>query len=527
MIEKEIKSRIIHKHDTEENWLKAVNFIPKKGELIIYDIDSIHIIERFKIGDGVNYVSDLPFQESNIKNLQDGVGENSLQQTGNGAISESSIALGESSSAGSKGYKIIESFTNNGSGMVSFKLNTVEGLEGGYNCTLRVANEYTQGITIISVDFENNIVTLYGVPEDASYDTSADDDSTHTIRNYITIQEHPELGDIDVAHTAFAAGFNTYAQGRESFAIGRDTKAIGQYGFATGRDNISAYAAFTSGRKNEAIGDYSHVEGYDNTAYGHSAHAEGRENTAAAIYTHVEGYNNTVGGEISHAEGRDGIAMGANSHVEGKGSMAMGMNSHAEGEETHANGQSSHSEGYFTTAGEMGAHAEGASTSAIGNGSHAEGISTRTDGRASHAEGSGTIASGEAQHVQGKYNIEDTTSAFIIGNGTSSKRSNALMLDWDGNLRIAGQLQDMNGNNLLGGGGGSGSAGLSAYEVALKNGFEGSEEEWLVSLKGDKGDKGDKGEDGYTPIKGTDYWTEEDKAEIKSYVDEAILGGSW
>lgn len=33
--------------------------------------------------------------------------------------------------------------------------------------------------------------------------------------------------------------------------------------------------------------------------------------------------------------------------------------------------------------------------------------------------------------------------------------------------------------------------------------------------------------DGYTPQKGIDYWTDEDKAEIKSYVDEAILGGEW
>lgn len=32
--------------------------------------------------------------------------------------------------------------------------------------------------------------------------------------------------------------------------------------------------------------------------------------------------------------------------------------------------------------------------------------------------------------------------------------------------------------------------------------------------KGDKGDKGDPGEAGHTPIKGTDYWTEADKAEI-------------
>lgn len=29
------------------------------------------------------------------------------------------------------------------------------------------------------------------------------------------------------------------------------------------------------------------------------------------------------------------------------------------------------------------------------------------------------------------------------------------------------------------------------------------------------------------PVKGTDYWTEADKAEIKTYVEDAILGGAW
>lgn len=35
------------------------------------------------------------------------------------------------------------------------------------------------------------------------------------------------------------------------------------------------------------------------------------------------------------------------------------------------------------------------------------------------------------------------------------------------------------------------------------------------------------GADGKTPVRGTDYWTEADKTEIKAYVDEAILGGAW
>ena len=32
------------------------------------------------------------------------------------------------------------------------------------------------------------------------------------------------------------------------------------------------------------------------------------------------------------------------------------------------------------------------------------------------------------------------------------------------------------------------------------------------------------GTDGYTPVKGTDYWTTEDKAEIQSYIDSQIGG---
>lgn len=41
------------------------------------------------------------------------------------------------------------------------------------------------------------------------------------------------------------------------------------------------------------------------------------------------------------------------------------------------------------------------------------------------------------------------------------------------------------------------------------------------------GADGQNGVDGKTPVRGTDYWTDADKAEIKSYVDDAILGGAW
>ena len=44
---------------------------------------------------------------------------------------------------------------------------------------------------------------------------------------------------------------------------------------------------------------------------------------------------------------------------------------------------------------------------------------------------------------------------------------------------------------------------------------------------GFQGPSGKDGEDGYTPVRGTDYWTESDIAEIKTYVDETILNGAW
>lgn len=38
--------------------------------------------------------------------------------------------------------------------------------------------------------------------------------------------------------------------------------------------------------------------------------------------------------------------------------------------------------------------------------------------------------------------------------------------------------------------------GKSAYEVAVAQGFDGTVDEWLASLKGEKGEKGDKGDTG-------------------------------
>lgn len=67
MSEKFLNSRIINKHDSADNWSKATNFVPKQGELIVYDIDDNYNYERIKIGDGVQNVNVLPFVDDALR----------------------------------------------------------------------------------------------------------------------------------------------------------------------------------------------------------------------------------------------------------------------------------------------------------------------------------------------------------------------------------------------------------------------------------------------------------------------------
>ncbi len=63
------------------------------------------------------------------------------------------------------------------------------------------------------------------------------------------------------------------------------------------------------------------------------------------------------------------------------------------------------------------------------------------------------------------------------------------------------------------GGSMGGENGKSAYEIALEKGFEGSEDQWLETLRGAAG---------HTPVKGLDYFTEADKAELVNCVVAAL-----
>lgn len=227
-------------------------------------------------------------------------------------------------------------------------------------------------------------------------------------------------------------------------------------------DYIVGSRSFVLGTYCAASEQDAHAEGYGTYATGQQSHAEGTSTEAIGAASHAEGKSTSASGNCSHAEGEDTDATGRRSHAEGYMSEASGAVSHAEGYNATALGNYSHAEGRDTNANEEYAHAEGRETTASGKNSHAEGYKTQATATNAHAEGSGSVASGISSHAQnsyttaaanyqtaiGKYNVADTVDAsgngayaLIVGNGTANNaRSNALTVDWNGNVVAAGGL---------------------------------------------------------------------------------------
>lgn len=192
-------------------------------------------------------------------------------------------------------------------------------------------------------------------------------------------------------------------------------------------------------------------------------------------------YNKALG-IYSHAEGEGTIASGDWSHAEGINTIASRSSSHAEGRHTTASGSCSHAECNATTASGNYSHAEGDDTTASGTGSHAEGYMSIASGEHSHAEGSNTTASSRNQHTQGIHNIEDAENkyAHIVGNGkSSSRRSNAHTLDWNGigwyqgGLQVGGNAQDDGAKTVMANG---------DTEIILSSSTEGSTKQFKLTV---------------------------------------------
>lgn len=385
-MEKEIFGRLKLNINTPEYW-EALTEAPLKGEMIIYQGDESSPTPRIKIGDGITLAKDLPF----VISAKASSGNNSSVEgnvENNAALGEYSRAEGDTTTAGSLGFRIIGKDAEN-------KFYIVEDEDG-------LANQLSAG-DVFSVSFTNNY-DLYGtitnieVLEDISHitvDNFVDDnlviEPTRT-QNIIRVPAKPEVGYFDAAPCSHAEGKETIASGYASHAEGYATQAVGRYAHAEGQKTTASYSAHAEGAGTKALGDISHAEGNGAQALGRNAHAEG--------------YKTTASGENSHTEGGSTKAMGQSSHAEGQGTQATGIGSHAEGYKNLAKGDYS----------------------------HVEGKDNNVYANSAHIEGRGSI-----KDTKGKY-------AHILGIGEYDEndvlitRKNGHTIDWNGNAWFAGEV---------------------------------------------------------------------------------------
>ena len=158
--------------------------------------------------------------------------------------------------------------------------------------------------------------------------------------------------------------------------------------------------------------------------YGDGLNPSGLVATAPYYTLGDRSSNNSAVGNYSVSVGHANVATGFCAYVEGWGNDSTGLASHAEGHNSDA----------------------------IGNYSHAGGFGGYASGEGSFSSGFNTRAESDYQTVIGKYNTPDSnnTYCFIIGNGRSSApyTSNALTVDWSGNL-IARGGATLNGNTSI------------------------------------------------------------------------------
>ncbi|RZA35069.1 MAG: hypothetical protein EOP92_12420 [Lysobacteraceae bacterium] len=317
------------------------------------------------------------------------------------------------------------------------------------------------------------------------------------------------------------------ASGGYSNAFGVGNQAEAWYSTAVGFRNVAAGGSGSTavGYSNDALGGYSTAMGYDNRATRLGSAAMGYFNAANGPSSIAMGSSNIAYGEYSSAIGFFARTGGARSVVvsgwydrDGDGTFEFDMDTDGDGfldtssETSSASGTS--------------AVALGTGVTAMGEASAALGVNATANADYSVAVGFGavadreyTISVGSAAQMNQIVNLapgtedEDAVNlsqlyplATALGGGASYaggiftaptyiiQASNYTNIG-SAFTAVDNALTDIN-QRIVNAGGVQGERGLSAYEVAVSNGFAGTENDWLQSLGGAQGPTGPTGPEG-------------------------------
>ncbi len=335
---------------------------------------------------------------------------------------------------------------------------------------------------------------------------------------------------------ATASGPNATATGEQSQASGPNSTATGAYATAAGNGAVAI------GVQANASGDNAQASGTNAQASGQNSVAIGQAANAAAVSTIAIGTSSFAGGEDAVAVGAQAVATGVKSLAQGVQaqasgdlSMSLGYFSRSRGNASIAQGSSAEANADHAVAIGTSAVADAFQSLALGVGAEARAQDCVALGSHSRCWASDEVSVGSTYEDGGQStrritNVRAGTSdtdvanlgqvrqaaqalgggaTFVNGNlvapiyqfrsGATHQTVGAALDDLDGRVAAVEQSPGSGSGNP----GPRGADGLSAYEVALTNGFQGNESDWLASLKGESGAQGPAGNDGVDGTAGT------------------------
>ena len=403
-----ISTRHKQKNDIEANWLKAINFSPLEGEIIVYNPDETHPTPRIKIGDGITNVNDLPFLNNSETVVIEITGETEEENVF--TINKTYEEIEEAYNAGCPLYFLCDDIYLS----LLFKDESIYVFQTTIQdrFIMVIINESNYAL----VEYKEITITI----GNEKWDQTDSVDFTPAVNDIISEQIPLSKGEGNNSLQQKLDGNSWDNTGKNKFVT--DSTEIDKY--ADYKIKIGAkgdYAAVLGG-KSQAKGKRSLAEGTSTVALGNYSHSEGNATFASGVNSHAEGIQTSALGEHSHAEGSGTIASGHASHAENMQTEASGIGSHAEGGDTHAINEYTHAEGYNTTASGFASHAEGQTTLAANNSAHSEGLNTKVFSNNAHAEGENTQAGLAIYTIENGYKINGFTN-WWVDVGTENSRA--------------------------------------------------------------------------------------------------------
>lgn len=374
-----------------------------------------------------------PLSAENLNKMEEGISDAEMRTGSLEYNKETNSLATETSVGGCKGYyiksidlinkkiylsdiKVIPTIETTDNLDVSFE---TPAYDIGDNFTILNDIHYVLCASIATI--KNNVITYNG---DLGFTEIAEDTAVdgHTF----FVPSKPTVGSIVINYESIALGMLSIAAGRQSFVAGRECIAIDNWGTAFGYACIAAYMALAVGSGSKALKEQS-------IALGAGAVANAVAAFASGAGTKASGHSSTAMGEGTQASGEYATSLGNGTKAKGRSSLSTGEGTKADGD--------------YSFSGGVGSNATKKCSFVYGEKCYCE-------TNYSTVFGLNNVAGGTNQTIFGKNNSPFNAGnvAFMIGIGKTpadKDRKNGLELDWNGNLRIAGQLQDITGKNLL------------------------------------------------------------------------------